>query len=44
MKSYRLITLAAAVLMTVLFARVFTDEKVGVSPDLADGTVAVQAP
>jgi len=31
MKTYRLITLVAAVLITVLIARFFTDEKVGVS-------------
>jgi hypothetical protein len=44
MKSYRLISLAAAVVMTLLFARVFMDEKIGVLPDLANDTVTVQAP
>jgi hypothetical protein len=43
MKTYRLITLAAAVLITVLVARVFTDEKVGASPDQAHA-LAAQAP
>jgi hypothetical protein len=34
MKTYRLITFAAAVLITVLIARAFIDEKVGASPAL----------
>ena len=45
MKTYRLITLIAAVLITVFIARVLTadDQKVGVSPGGAD-VVAAQAP
>jgi len=43
MKTYRLITLVAAVLITVFIARVFTDEKLGASPDQAHAA-AVDAP
>jgi hypothetical protein len=43
MKTYKLITLVAAVLITVLVARFLSDEKIGVSPGQADG-VAAQAP
>jgi hypothetical protein len=43
MKTYRLIALIAAVLITVLIARVLTDENVGASPDQAHA-VAAQAP
>ena len=43
MKTYRLITLAAALLITVFFVRFLSDEKVGVSPDQA-GVIAAQAP
>jgi hypothetical protein len=40
MKTYRLITLVAALLITVLIARAFTDEKVGASPNLAPTAAA----
>jgi len=40
MKTYRLITLAAALLITVLIARVLTDEKVGASPNLVQTAAA----
>jgi hypothetical protein len=43
MKTYRLITLVAAVLITVLMARFLTDEKVGASADQAH-SVTAQAP
>jgi hypothetical protein len=43
MKTYRLITLVAAVLITVLFARFLSDEKVGVSSDQGN-VIAAQAP
>jgi hypothetical protein len=43
MKTYRLITLAAAVLITAFFARFLADEKVGESADQAN-VIAVQAP
>jgi hypothetical protein len=43
MKTYRLITLVAAVLITVLIARFLSDGRIGVSPDRADA-VAAQAP
>ena len=43
MKTYRLITLVAAVLITVLVARFLDDGKIGVSPDQAD-VAAAQAP
>jgi hypothetical protein len=41
MKTYRLITLVAAVLITVLIARVLTDEKVGASPYQTRTSIAV---
>jgi hypothetical protein len=40
MKTYRLITLAAAVLINVLVARVLIDDKVGASPDQAPAAAA----
>jgi len=43
MKTYRLITLAAALLITVFFARFLSDEKVGAPSDRAD-VIAAQAP
>jgi hypothetical protein len=43
MKTYRLITLVAAVLITVFVARFLSDGKIGVPPDGAD-VVAAQAP
>jgi hypothetical protein len=43
MKTYRLITLVAAVLITVLEVRFLSDGKIGVSPDQAEA-VAAQAP
>jgi hypothetical protein len=43
MKSYRLITFVAAVLITVFTARFLSDGKIGVSPDQAD-VVATLAP
>jgi hypothetical protein len=43
MKTYRLITLAAALLITVFVARFLSDGKIGVSPDQAD-VVATLAP
>jgi hypothetical protein len=43
MKTYRLITFVAAMLITVLIARVFTDEKVGAPPDQAH-VMAADAP
>ena len=43
MKTYRLITLAAAVLITVLFTRFLSDEKISVSSDQAD-FISAQAP
>ena len=43
MKTYRLITLIAAVVITAFFARFLSDEKVGASPDQAD-VIAAQAP
>jgi hypothetical protein len=43
MKTYRLITLLAAVLITVFFARIFTDERIGDSPDQVQAA-AVEAP
>jgi hypothetical protein len=43
MKTYRLITLVAALLITVLIARVLTDEKVGASFDQAH-VAAAEAP
>ena len=43
MKTYRLITLVAAVLITVFIARFLADGKIGVSPDQA-GVVAPMAP
>lgn len=42
MKTYQLITFAAAVLITVLTARVFLDEKVGTSPALTQAAAAEQ--
>jgi hypothetical protein len=42
MKTYRLITLVAAVLITIFVARFLSDGKIGV-PDRADA-VAAQAP
>jgi hypothetical protein len=41
MKTYRLITLVAAVLITVLAARVLVSEKVGASPDPTQPAIAV---
>jgi hypothetical protein len=43
MKAYRLMTLVAAVLITVFVARFLSDEKIGDPPDRAD-VVAAQAP
>jgi hypothetical protein len=43
MKAYRLITLVAALLVTVFVARFLSDGKIGVSPDQAD-VVATLAP
>jgi hypothetical protein len=43
MKTYRLITLVAAVLITVSVARFLSDGKIGVPPDEA-AVVAAQAP
>jgi hypothetical protein len=43
MKTYKLLTLVAAVLITVFVARFLSDGKIGVSPDQAD-VVAAQAP
>jgi hypothetical protein len=43
MKTYRLITFVAATLITVLIARVFTDEKIGASAGQPYAT-AVEAP
>ncbi len=43
MKTYRLITLVAAVLITVFFARFLSDEKVGVSSNQGN-VIAAQAP
>jgi hypothetical protein len=40
MKTYRLITLVAALLITVLIARAFTDEKVGASPNPVQSAAA----
>jgi hypothetical protein len=40
MKIYRLITLAAAVLINVLIARALIDEKVGAAPALAQAATA----
>jgi hypothetical protein len=45
MKIYRLITLAAAVLINVLIARALIDEKVGAAPALAQAvTTEAEAP
>jgi len=41
MKTYRLITLIAAMLITALAARVFVGEKVGASPDPTQPAIAV---
>ena len=41
MKTYRLITLVAALLITALEARVFIGEKLGASPDPAPAAIAV---
>jgi hypothetical protein len=41
MKTYRLITLAAAVLITVLAARVLLGAKVGASPDPTQPAIVV---
>ncbi|HWM67817.1 MAG TPA: hypothetical protein VNO35_14610 [Steroidobacteraceae bacterium] len=43
MKTYRLITLVAAVLITVFVARFLSDGKIGAPPNEAD-VVAAQAP
>jgi hypothetical protein len=43
MKTYKLITLVAAVLITVFVARFLSDGKIGVAPGQAD-VVAAQAP
>jgi hypothetical protein len=43
MKTYRLIALVAALLITVFVARFLSDGKIGASPDQAD-VVAAQAP
>jgi len=43
MKTYRLITFVAAALITVLIARVFTDEKIGASAGQPSAT-AMEAP
>jgi hypothetical protein len=43
MKTYRLITLVAAVLITVLIARFLSDGKISVSPDEMQ-TSAAEAP
>jgi hypothetical protein len=43
MKTYKLITLVAAVLITVLIARFLFDGKIGVLPDRAN-VVAAQGP
>ncbi len=43
MKTYKLITLVAAVLITVFVARFLSDEKIGVPSDQA-GAIAAQAP
>ena len=40
MKAYRLVTLVAAVLITVFIARVLTDEKVGAESNLARPTAS----
>jgi hypothetical protein len=40
MKSYRLITLTAAVLINVLIARTLIDEKVGAAPALPQAAAA----
>ena len=40
MKTYRLITLVAAVLITVFVARFLSDGKIGVPPDGADVVAA----
>jgi hypothetical protein len=40
MKTYRLITLAIAVLINVLIARALIDEKVGAAPALAQAATA----
>jgi len=40
MKTYRLISFAAAVLITVLIARALMDEKVGASPALTQAAAA----
>jgi hypothetical protein len=45
MKTYRLITLTAAVLINVLIARALIDEKVGAAPALGQAaTTAAEAP
>ena len=43
MKTYRLITLIGAVLITVFFARVFSDQRVGGSQNQAHAS-ALEAP
>lgn len=40
MKTYRFLTLVAAVLITVFFARVFADENIGAAPALAQAAAA----